>query len=234
MATPHITSNIEDIASTVIMPGDPLRARHIATTFLQDVKEVNSVRNMTAFTGYYKGKRVTIFPSGMGIPSMAIYAYELYQFYHVDTIIRVGTCGSFKEDINLYDLILVDKSYSDSNFAKSYMGIDTNVSMGNSLLNQKILLKSEQMKQNIHVGNVYCSECFYSLVEEENPMIKKYDCLSVEMESYALFHIANSLNKKASTVLTVSDSVVTNEQTSPEERQNKFDDMILLVLEAIL
>lgn len=234
MATPHITSNLEDIASTVIMPGDPLRARHIATTFLQDVKEVNSIRNMTAFTGYYKGKRVTVFPSGMGIPSMAIYAYELYQFYHVDTIIRVGTCGSFKEDIHLYDIILVDKSYSDSNFAKAYLGLDTNVSVGDSLLNETILSVAKTKNQKVHVGNVYCSECFYSLVKEENPIIKKYDCLSIEMESYALFHIANSLNKKASTVLTVSDSVVTQEQTSPEERQNKFNDMILLVLDAIL
>lgn len=234
MATPHITSNIDDIASTVIMPGDPLRARYIANNFLENVKEVNSVRNMIAYTGYYKGNKVTVFPSGMGIPSMGIYAYELYNFYNVDTIIRVGTCGSYKENLNLYDIVLVDKSYSDSNFAKAYLGIDTNVSNSSIEMNEKIVNTASKINKKVNIGNVYCSECFYSLVKEPSSIIKEYDCLSVEMESYALFHIAKSLNKKASTVLTVSDSLVTKEETTPKEREQGFNDMILLVLESII
>lgn len=233
MATPHITSSIDDIANIVIMPGDPLRAKYIAKNFLTDIKEVNSVRNMTAYTGYYKGKKVTVFPSGMGIPSIGIYAYELYKYYNVDTIIRVGSCGSYKEDINLYDVILVDKSYSESNFAKTYYGIDTNVIDSDGELNKKIADTANEINKKIIIGNVYCTECFYSLTEKESPLIKEHNCLSVEMESYALFHIAKSLNKKACTVLTVSDSLVSHEQTTPREREQGFNDMILLVLESI-
>lgn len=234
MPTPHIAANIGDIASIVIMPGDPLRAKYIADNFLTDVIEVNSIRNMLAYTGMYKNKRVTVFPSGMGIPSMAIYAYELFNFYNVDTIIRVGTCGSYKNNLNLYDVILVDKSYSDSNFAKTYLGLDTNVANSSSKINENIIKTANRINKTINIGNVYCSECFYSLVKEINPLIKEYDCLSVEMESYALFHIATSLNKEASTVLTVSDSLITHEETTPLEREKGFNDMILLVLESIL
>lgn len=234
MATPHITSCIEDISDTIIMPGDPLRAKYISENFLTDVKIVNTVRNMNAYTGYYKDKRVTVFPSGMGIPSVGIYAYELYKFYNVDTIIRIGSCGTYKEDLHLYDMILVDKSYSESNFAKTYLGIDTNVANSNEFINHKIMKTATKLNKNINFGNVYCSECFYSLVNKESSLIKENDCLAVEMESYSLFHIANSLNKKASTVLTVSDSLVTNEETTPKEREQGFDDMILLVLESII
>jgi len=234
MATPHITSKIEDISNVVIMPGDPLRAKYIAEKFLNDVKLVNSVRNMTAYTGFYKDKKVTIFPSGMGIPSMGIYAYELFKFYNVDTIIRVGSCGSYKENLNLFDVILVDKSYSDSNFAKTYLGIDTNEAISTSIVNNKILSTANKIDKKVNFGNVYCSEVFYTLVEEPNNLIKDKNCLAVEMESYALFHIANSLNKKASTILTVSDSFVTKEKTTPEQREKGFNDMILLVLESIV
>lgn len=234
MVTTHIETNIEDISSTVIMPGDPLRAKFIAEKFLTDIKLVNSVRNMTAYTGYYKGKKVTVFPSGVGIPSMGIYAYELYEYYNVDTIIRVGSCGTCKEDINLFDIILVDNSYSESNFTKSYLGIDSNVSSGNSYLNNKIIDTAKKLGQNIILGNVFCREVFYSIVTEPSPLVKQHDCLAFEMESYALFHVARSLNKKASTVLTVSDSVITNEAASPKEREQGFSDMILLVLESIV
>ena len=234
MATPHITSNIEDIADVVLMPGDPLRAKYIADHFLEEVKLVNSVRNMTAYTGYYKGKKVTIFPSGMGNPSMGIYAYELYKFYNVDTIIRVGSCGTYKEDINLFDVIVVDKSYSKSSFAKTYLGIDTNEAIGSKELNNRIVETANKINQRIALGNVLCSDTFYSMVEDSNELIKEKNCLAVEMESYALFHIANSLNKKASTILTVSDSVVTKEETTAEQREKGFNDMILLALESII
>lgn len=234
MATAHITSDISDIAKIVIMPGDPLRAKYIADNFLTNVKLVNSVRNMLAYTGYYKDKLVTIFPSGMGMASIGIYAYELYNFYDVDTIIRVGSCGSYKEDLNLFDIILVDKSYSDSNFAKIYCGMDTNVSTGSDEINEKIKKIANDINKKVHIGNIYCSECFYSLLDTESNLIKDKDCLGVEMESYALFHIANSLNKKASTVLTVSNSFVTGCETAAKEREQGFNDMILLVLESII
>lgn len=234
MATPHITSNIEDISNIVIMPGDPLRAKYIAEHFLNDVKLVNSVRNITAYTGFYKNKKITIFPSGMGMPSIGIYAYELFKFYNVDTIIRVGSCGSYKEELNLFDVLLVDKSYSESSFAKIYAGIDTNEALSSLDVNQKIITTAHKINQNIHLGNVYCTDVFYSLKEEQSSLIKNQNCLATEMESYALFHIAKSLNKKAATVLTVSDSIVKKEETTPEEREKGFNDMILLVLESII
>jgi len=234
VATPHINSNMEDIANVVLMPGDPLRAKYIADNFLKDVKLVNSIRNMTAYTGFYKGKKVTVFPSGMGIPSIGIYAYELYKFYNVDTIIRVGSCGTYKKDLNLFDIILVDKSYSESNFAKTYLGIDTSEAKGCDELNNKIKETALTLNKKVEIGNVYCSEAFYSLVENESSLIEDKNCLAVEMESYALFHIAKSLGKKASTVLTVSDSLVTKEETTSLEREQGFSDMILLTLESII
>lgn len=233
MATPHITSDINDIAPVVIMPGDPLRAKYISENFLTDVKQVNSVRNMTAYTGFYKGKKVTIFPSGMGIPSIGIYAYELYKFYNVDTIIRVGSCGSYKKDINIFDIVLVDNSYSESNFALTYYGEDTNVAKSSDTLNKRIIDTANRLNKKINIGNIYCSECFYTLNKESN-LIKEYDCVGVEMESYALFHIAKSLNKEASTLLTVSDSFVTKEQTTALERERNFNEMISLALESII
>lgn len=233
MATPHITSDINDISSVVIMPGDPLRAKYISENFLADVKQVNSVRNMTAYTGFYKGKKVTIFPSGMGIPSIGIYAYELYKFYNVEKIIRVGSCGSYKENINIFDMILVDKSYSESSFAKTYYGLDTNVAKSSDTLNDKIISTANSLNKKLNIGNIYCSECFYSMIPESS-LIKNYNCLGVEMESYALFHIAKSLNKEASTLLTVSDSFVTKEQTTAIERERSFNEMISLALESII
>lgn len=234
MATAHITSDINDIANIVIMPGDPLRAKYIAEHFLTDVKLVNSVRNMLAYTGYYKDKLVTIFPSGMGLASIGIYAYELYKFYNVDTIIRVGSCGSYQENLDLFDIILVDESWSDSNFAKIYCGVDTNVSIGSYEINSKIKEVANKINKKVHIGNIYCSECFYSLLDTDSTLIKEKNCLGVEMESYALFHIASSLNKKASTVLTVSNSFVTGRETTAKQREQGFNDMILLVLESII
>lgn len=232
--TPHNEAKLGEIAKTVLMPGDPLRAKYVAKKYLTDVKLVNTVRNIFAYTGLYKGKEVTIMASGMGMPSIGIYSYELYKFYNVDTIIRVGSCGTYKEDLNLFDIILVDKSYSESNFAKTYLGIDTNEAKGCEELNNKIKDTALTLNKKIEVGNVYCSEAFYSLVDKESILIKDKNCLAVEMESYALFHIANSLGKRASTILTVSDSLVTKEETTALEREQGFNEMILLTLESII
>ncbi len=234
MPTPHIECEKGMISKMVIMPGDPLRSKFIAEHFLTDVKMVNKIRNCLAYTGKYKGKEVTIFSSGMGIPSMGIYAYELYKFYDVEKIIRVGSCGTFKEDIHLFDLILASSSVSESTFGQVFSGNKEEQVYGSSTLNQKIKEVGKSLNKSIYEGNVYCSEAFYSMMEEKSPLIEKYQCLSVEMESFALFHIANALHKEASCLLTVSDSMVTNEETSSEEREKGFTDMIEVALESIL
>ena len=136
--TPHISSKKEDIANIVLMPGDPLRAKYIADNFLEDAKLVNSVRNMFAYTGYYKGKKITVFASGMGMPSIGIYSYELYHFYNVDTIIRIGSCGAYTEDLNIFDTILVNQSYTEGNFAYALNGSNKHIASSSSCINEII------------------------------------------------------------------------------------------------
>lgn len=231
--TPHISSKKEDIAKTVIMPGDPLRAKYIAENFLEDYKEVNSVRNILAYTGYYQGKQVTIFASGMGIPSMGIYAYELYKFYDVETIIRIGSCGSFKENINLFDLILVDNAISETSFGKTFSNYNYPYIASTKEVNSDLKEAALKLNKTIHEGNVYCSEAFYNIDGQKSTLIEDFNCLAVEMESYALFLIAAKLNKKAACLLTVSDSVVKKEETTAEERQTGFTEMMEVALSAI-
>jgi len=226
----HIESKKEDIEEVVLMPGDPLRAKFIAETFLKDYKQINSVRNMLGYTGYYKGKRVTVMSHGMGIPSMAIYAYELYKFYDVKKIIRIGSVGSLKEDIDLFDVIVVDKSYTDSNFAKSFSADDNKVSSATKKLNEKIIKTANENNISIKIGDVFCSDSFYH--EKQEVKILE-NCLGVEMESFALFHIATCLNKEAATILTVSNSLVTKNETTTKQREIAFVDMITLALESL-
>ena len=234
MATPHIESKKEEIAKTVLMPGDPLRAEHIAKNYLENYKIVNKVRGMYAYTGTYKGKEVTIFPSGMGIPSMGIYSYELFKFYDVEKIIRIGTTGAYTENLNLFDLILVENSYSNSNYALDLCNSNDHVIESTKELNEKIKEISSKDNIKLQIGNIYSTETFYA----ENTDIKKlyttYNCLGAEMESYALFNNAKLLNKKAACLLTVSDNLITKEETTSEERQNSLNKMIELALNSIL
>lgn len=234
MATPHINAKLEDIAPIVLMPGDPLRAKFIAETFLEDVKEVNNVRNILAYTGNYKGKRVTIFASGMGIPSIGIYAYELYKFYLVETIIRVGSCGAFNENLDLFDLIVVDNSVSESKFAKSYRDSENEIVSSTRELTDHIEKTANEREHKITRGNIFCSESFYSETTRKSELIEKYSCLGVEMETFALFHIAESLQKNASCILTVSDIPNTDKVTTSEEREKGFVEMMKLALESIV
>ncbi|NLL44152.1 MAG: purine-nucleoside phosphorylase [Mollicutes bacterium] len=232
--TPHIEAKKEDIASIVIMPGDPLRAKYIAENYLTDYMLVNDVRNMLAYTGYYKGKRVTVMASGMGNPSMGIYSYELFKFYDVDTIIRVGSCGAYTKNLNLYDLILVEESYSDSNYAFVQNGFKDKIITSSSELNEVIIQKSKELNINLNIGRIHCTDVFY---KDNNPfkeLYEKYNCLATEMETFALFSNAKYLNKKATCILTVSDNLETKEETTSEERQNAFTQMIELALESIL
>jgi purine-nucleoside phosphorylase len=228
MATPHIEAAKGDIAEIVLMPGDPLRAKFIADNYLTDVKQFNKVRNMFGYTGYYKGKRVSVMGSGMGMPSIGIYAYELYKFYDVKKIIRIGSCGAYQKELKLYDIILVDKSYSTSTFARELSGYDNNLISSSKRLINEIEKVANELGINVIRGNIVTSDVFYS----DNKIDQNY--LGVEMESFALFHIANILNKEASCILTVSDSLVTKEETSSSEREQSLTKMIELALEVVV
>lgn len=230
--TPHINALETDIAKIVIMPGDPLRAKYIAETYLTDYKLVSSVRNMYAYTGFYKNKRVTVMGSGMGIPSMGIYSYELYKFYNVENIIRVGTAGAYTADLNLYDILLVKSSYSKSSYAKVQANIDDHILYSNESLNEKIRKTALDMQIDLKECQVCSSEAFYNETEKPEEMLAN-NCLACEMESFALFENARYLNKKAACLLTISDNIVTKEATSSQEREKNLNKMIELALETI-
>lgn len=234
MATPHIESKKEDIAKIVLMPGDPLRAEMIAKNYLENYRIVNKVRGMNAYTGSYKGKKVTIFPSGMGIPSMGIYSYELFKFYNVEKIIRIGTTGAYTENLNLFDVVLVENSYSKSNYALDLYNSEDHVISADQNLNRKIKEIANKKQIKVHTGNVYSTETFYDSHSDVKELYKNYQCLGAEMESYALFHNAKFLNKEAACILTVSDNLITKEETSSEERQNSLNQMIEIALNSIL
>lgn len=230
--TPHIEASINDIASTVIMPGDPNRVKYIAENFLENIKLVNTVRGELAYTGYYKGKRITIFSSGMGIPSMGIYSYELYKYYNVENIIRVGSAGAYTKGLNIKDTFLVENSYSTSSYKVE--GVNSNLIPSNNELNNIIVNTSKELNINLKQGNVYSSESFYELDLNIEELINKYNIKCVEMETYSLFTNSIYFNKKASALLTISDSFVTKEALSSKEREEGFNKMIELALESSL
>ena len=229
----HIESKLEDISSVVLMPGDPKRCEYIARKFLANSKIVNYVRGMTAYTGFYKSKKITVFPSGMGCPSMGIYSYELFKEYNVDTIIRIGTMGGYT-DLKLKDIVLVDNSITNSNYGKylcNYPNININ---GDMELNNIILNTSKELGLNIYNGNVYSSDVFYEQNNDFKDKVAKYNVLGVEMESFALFTNAKLLNKKAATLLMVSDSFIYPDKLSSLEREQGLDNLITLALETSL
>lgn len=232
--TAHIEAKKDEIAQTVIMPGDPLRAKFIAETYLKDYKLVNTIRNIYAYTGYYKDQKITIMASGMGMPSIGIYSYELYKFYDVKNIIRVGTAGAYTKDLNLYDVVLVNASYSDSSYAKVQNNSDDKLIEASYATNLYISTTAEERSIPITIGNIYSSDVFYKEEDNYKDIVKEIGCIACEMESFALFHNAKVLNKRASCLLTISNSFVTNEETTAEERQNAFTKMIELALEASL
>ena len=234
MATPHIEATENQIAKTVLMPGDPLRAKFIAETFLEDVTKFNNVRNMFGFTGTYKGRKISVMGSGMGMPSIGIYSFELYKFYGVENIIRIGSCGAYTKDLNLYDVVLVDKAWSESSYASTQEGTDERVeyTYPDKDLNDKLenIAKELQIpvtKTCIHSSDVFYRENFkiYEQIRDEK------GALAVEMESFALFHNAKVTGKKAACLLTVSDNLATGEETSSTERQNAFTKMMEIALE---
>lgn len=228
--TPHINAKKEDVAKTVLMPGDPLRAKFIAENFLKNVKLINTVRNMFMYTGTYNDKKITVAGSGMGQPSIGIYSYELFNFYDVDNIIRIGSAGSYKEDLKLYELVLATEAYSDSAiFSENLLDAETNVLSSSNELNKKIEESAKRVNVKLTKGRIHSSDVFYSSIPL-NERIKKTKAICVEMESYALFANAKKLGKNAACLLTISDNLITNEETSSDERQNKFIKMMEVAL----
>ncbi len=228
--TPHINAKQGEMAKTVLMPGDPLRAKYIAETFLTDVKQVNTVRNMLMFTGKFEGKKVSICGSGMGQPSIGIYSYELFEFYGVENIIRIGSAGSYKKDLKLYDVVLATSAFTDSNaFSKLVLGESKNVLEPSTELNDKIKESAAKLNIKLHEARVHSSDVFYSSRALKDTITEtNADC--VEMESAALFVNAQKTGKKAACLLTVSDNLITKEETTSEERQTAFSDMMKVAL----
>ena len=188
---------------------------------------------MYAYTGTYQGKEVTVMASGMGMPSIGIYAYELYQFYDVEHIIRVGSAGSYDENLHVYDILLVENSYSDSSFAKVQNHSTYDVVSSSELLNQVIINTAKEKNQKITIGTAYSTDVFYRQ-ENTTEKVKEHHCLACEMESFALFHTAKMLHKQATCILTISDHFVTGEETTAQERETGFQKMMELALDSVL
>ena len=235
--TIHCNANKNDIEKNVLMPGDPLRAKYIAENFLTDVKLVNTVRNMLAYTGKYGDKKVTVFSSGMGMPSMGIYCYELYKFYDVENIIRIGSCGVYTPDIDLLDTILVDKTYTEGNFAYEWNSNDCHLMQADEELNASIEEVAKKLNIPYIKRNTLCSDCFDGYLDDLNALLnrlpKDLNIIGAEMEAFALFYIAKYLNKKASCLLTVVDSLAKKQSSTAEEREKSLNNMIKLALESI-
>ncbi len=233
----HINAKKEDISNVVLMPGDPLRAKYIAENFLSDSKLINDVRNMFGYTGYYKGKKVTVMGSGMGIPSIGIYSYELYTFYDVDKIIRIGTGGSLDKDVKVNDIVLASSSYSPSSFAYVWGQDVRNVINSDELLNEKIIKTSKNLKTDLVVGTVLTADVFtvYANVDHILKNVPSHiHLLCNEMEAFGLFHVAELCGKEASALVTVVDSPFEKVMLTNEEKEKKLNNMIILALESII
>lgn len=238
MPTIHNEAKKDEIAEVVLMPGDPMRAKYIAENFLKDAVCVNKIRAMYAYTGEYNGKRITVMGSGMGIPSMGIYSYELYKFYGVKKIIRIGSCGAYDQKLNLLDTILVDNSYSTSSFAEFFRNSNEHIISASKNLNKLILNVAKKSEIELTLGNVFTSEVFDLYTEDFKNFIKKIptkqECIAAEMESYALFNVAESLGREAACMLTVVDNVYKEQSISAKDREVALNNMIKLALEVAI
>ena len=238
MSTPHNEANLGDIAKIVIMPGDPLRAKYIAENFLEDYKLVNSVRGMYAYTGKYKNKEITVMASGMGMPSMGIYCYELYKFYEVENIIRIGSCGAYKPELKLFDVILAENVFSEGNFALTLNNENCHIVSSNNDLNNIIKETARNTNIPLYVGNTVCTDCFDVYMTDVNKFLervpKNFNPVSAEMEAFALFYVAKVLNKRAACIMSVVDSKYIKDVATPEERQTGLNNMIKLALDSSL
>ena len=232
MGTPHIKAEVGDFAPTVLMPGDPLRAKYIAENFLSDVKLVNSVRNILGYTGTYKGKRVSVMASGMGQPSIGIYSHELFTHFGVERIIRVGTCGSYRQDINLFDILICSGACTDSNWAGQFdLKGGTFSAISDFELTKQAYDAIKKRNLPVHVGNILSSDIFYDVDPNSWKKWAALGCMGVEMESYALYATAARLNKKALCLLTVTDHFLKPEKASAQQREQGLRQMLEIALE---
>lgn len=230
MPTTHIEAKIGEIAETIFLPGDPLRAKAIADGYLSEVTLFNDVRNMLGYTGYYNGKRVSVMGTGMGMPSMAIYSYELINVYGVKNLIRIGTAGSIQEQVGLREIVIAQAASTDSNFAHQF-GLDGHIAaVSDFKLLQKAVKEAEVLGLKYHVGNMLSSDVFYPFDAENWKKWQRIGALCIEMEAYALLLNAACLGASALAITTISDSLITGEQLSHEERQNSFVDILKVAL----
>ncbi|MGE7543776.1 purine-nucleoside phosphorylase [Sporosarcina newyorkensis] len=229
----HINAKKGDIADTILLPGDPLRAKYIAETFLEDVVQYNEVRNMFGYTGTYKGKRVSVQGTGMGVPSISIYATELMQEFDVQKLIRVGTCGAIQKDVKVRDVILAQAATTNSSLNDTTFGPIRYAPIANFDLLLKAFHAGKEKGLHLQVGNVFTEDFFYN-EDAQHEKLARHGVLAVEMEAAALYTLASRFGRQALAVLTVSDHILTGEITTPEERQLTFNDMIEVALEAAI
>ena len=231
MGTPHNAAKVGEIAKTVLMPGDPLRAKFISENFLEDVTCFNTVRNMFGYTGTYKGKKISVMGHGMGMPSMGIYSYELYDQYGVDNIIRIGSAGALADDVDVMDIIIAMGASTNSNYASQYKLPGVFAPVADYGLLQSAVEVAKEKACKVRVGNVLSSDTFYTDDDTANDAWKKMHVLAIEMESAALYYNAARLGKKALCILTISDHLYKNQELSAEERQTGFRQMMEIALE---
>ncbi len=230
----HIKARKGEIASVVLQPGDPLRAKYIADNFLENAVLVSDTRNIYYYTGTYKGKKVSVGASGMGCASIGIYSYELFTEYEVETIIRIGTCGAYTTDLDVYDLLNVENAASESTYAKFAWEIEDEILPHQGNIYDAINKKAKELGLPVKNTNIHTSDIFYRKNPAVPEIATKYNCLAVEMEAFALFANAKYLGKNAATILTVSDVIPTGDQMTAEQRQNSLKQMIELALETVL
>lgn len=234
MSTPHNEAKVGDIAKTVLMPGDPLRAKFIAENFLKDAKQFNTVRNMFGFTGYYNGKRVSVMGSGMGMPSIGIYSYELFHEYDVDRIIRVGSAGSIQPDLNLFDIVIANGASTNSNWVSQYQLPSGTLSACASYdVLEQAVNSAKKHQFRYRVGQVFSADNFYNNPESVWSRWAKMGITCCEMEAYGLYTTAMEAHKEALAIVTISDSLITHQETTSQERVNSFTNMMKVALDCI-
>ena len=229
--TAHNSAKAGDFAKTVLMPGDPLRAKYIAETYLENPRQVNAVRNMFGYTGTYKGKEISVMGGGMGMPSIGIYSYELFNFYDVDQVIRIGSAGAFQDNIKLMDVVIGMGACTDSNYAYQYGLPGTFAPIADYELLNRAVETAKRQGTNVVVGNVLSSDVFYNAMSNVNDLWRDMGVLAVEMEAAALYMKAAKAGKKALCMLTISDHLYTGESLSAEDRQLGFGKMMEIALE---
>lgn len=228
--TPHIAAAPEDLAKTILMPGDPLRSKYIAENFLTDAKLINNIRGIQGYTGTYEGTRVTVMASGMGMPSIGIYSYELYNFYGVENIMRIGSAGSIHMDVKVRDIVMAMGTSTNSNYVRQFQVPGTYAPIADYGMLKQAIAEAEKIGATYHVGNVLSSDTFYDDQEDANDYWQKMGVLCIEMETAALYMNAARAGKHALGIFTISDHILTKEALSAEERQTSFTQMMEIAL----